>query len=255
MLLHSWNVNGLRAVLGKGFAEILRASGADVYCLQETKANPDQVDLSFLDGTGYQAHWHSADKKGYAGTAVLTRLAPLAVARGMGGPAHDGEGRVLTLEFPAFFLVNVYTPNSQDQLRRLPYRMEWDRAFRAYVKGLEGRGKPVALCGDLNVAHQEIDIARPKENRRSAGFTDEERAGFTDLLAAGFVDTFREFEKGPGHYTWWSFRGGARARNIGWRIDYFVVSAALRPQLRAAGIHPDIVGSDHCPVWVDLAFA
>jgi len=250
--LVSWNVNGLRAVLGKGLPEILAGLDADLVCLQETKAREEQVDVAFLEAMGYRhVFFNSAEKPGYSGTAVFSRLAPLSVNHGMGLPEHDREGRVQHVEYPGFHLVNVYTPNAQDGLRRLPYRMEWDAAFREFLAGLAAT-KPVAFGGDLNVAHQEIDLARPKENRMSAGFSDEERAGFTSLLDAGFVDTFREFENGPGHYSWWSFRGGARARNVGWRIDYWGISKALRPRLAAAGIRPDIHGSDHCPVWIDL---
>ena len=252
MLLYSWNVNGLRAVLGKGFADILRDSRADIYCLQETKAHPDQVDTAFLHSLGYHGHWNSAEKKGYSGTAVFTKRQPLSVRHGFGIPHHDNEGRVLTLEFDTFFLVNVYTPNAQDELRRLPYRMEWDRQFLSHLKSLEAAGKPVIFTGDLNVAHKEIDLARPKENRFNPGFSDEERAGFSAILDAGFLDTFREFERGPGHYSWWSYRGGARERNVGWRLDYFGISSGLRPRLQAAGIRPGIHGSDHCPVWIDL---
>lgn len=252
MLLYSWNVNGLRAVLGKGFTDILRDCNADIYCLQETKAHPDQVDSSFLGSLGYHGFWNSAEKKGYSGVAVFSRQQPLAVHHGMGIPDHDTEGRVLTLEFDTFILVNVYTPNAQDGLRRLPYRMAWDRAFLAHLKNLEATGKPVVFCGDLNVAHQEIDLARPRENRFNPGFSDEERAGFDTLLNSGFIDTFREFEPGPGHYSWWSYRAGARAKNVGWRIDYFGMSSALKPRLEAAGIRPDITGSDHCPVWIAM---
>lgn len=251
MTLYSWNVNGLRAALTKGFADVVAKSGADAFALQETKAQPEQVDLGFAEALGYEVHWHSAEKKGYSGTAVLTRVAPVSVTRGMGKGLPDPEGRVLTLEFDTFHLVNVYTPNAQNELRRLAYRMDWDAAFRSYLKRLDKK-KPVVFCGDLNVAHQEIDLARPKENRRNAGFTDEERDGFTKLLEAGFLDSFREFEKGPGHYSWWSFRGGARARNVGWRLDYFGVSTALRPRLTAAGIRPEVMGSDHCPVWAEI---
>jgi exodeoxyribonuclease III len=252
MLLYSWNVNGLRAVQAKGFAGILAACDADVFCLQETKASPDQIDQSFLAPLGYQAWWNSAEKKGYSGTAVFSRIAPLRVSDGLGIPEHDREGRVQTIEFAAFTLVNVYTPNAQDELRRLPYRMAWDVAFRHHLVKLAACGRPVLFCGDLNVAHQEIDLARPRENRRNPGFTDEERAGFSALLDAGFIDTFRHFEPGPGHYTWWSYRAGARARNIGWRIDCFGAAAGLRQSLAGAGIRPDIHGSDHCPVWLRL---
>jgi exodeoxyribonuclease-3 len=252
MRLVSWNVNGLRAVLGKGFADLLRDNPADVWCLQETKAHPDQVEQTFLEESGWHAHWNSAEKKGYSGVAVFSKVPPLSVRHGFGIDEHDREGRVLTLEFDTFHLVNVYTPNAQDGLRRLPYRMVWDAIFLDHLKRLEDTGKPVIFCGDLNVAHQEIDLARPKENRMNPGFSDEERAGFGKILEAGFIDTFREFESGPGHYSWWSFRGGARARNVGWRIDYFGISKALRPRLQAAGIRPDIHGSDHCPVWIDV---
>jgi exodeoxyribonuclease-3 len=252
MRLVSWNVNGLRAVLGKGFADLLRDHPADVWCLQETKAHPDQVDGTFLQEGGWHAHWNSAEKKGYSGVAVFSKIPPLSVRHGFGLDEHDREGRVLTLEFDTFHLVNVYTPNAQDGLRRLPYRMVWDGVFLDHLKRLEDTGKPVIFCGDLNVAHQEIDLARPKENRMNPGFSDEERAGFGSILEAGFIDTLREFEPGPGHYSWWSFRGGARARNVGWRIDYFGISKALRPRLLAAGIRPDIHGSDHCPVWIDV---
>lgn len=252
MRLISWNVNGLRAVLGKGFADLLRENPADVWCLQETKAHPEQVDRTFLAEGGWHAEWNSAEKKGYSGVAVFSRVPPLSVRHGFGIDEHDREGRVLTLEFETFHLVNVYTPNAQDELRRLPYRMTWDRVFLDHLRRIEDTGKPVIFCGDLNVAHREIDLARPKENRFTPGFSDEERAGFDRLLGAGFIDTFREFEPGPGHYSWWSFRGGARERNVGWRIDYFGISNSLRPRLRAAGIRPDIHGSDHCPVWMDL---
>ncbi|MFM7181062.1 MAG: exodeoxyribonuclease III [Verrucomicrobiales bacterium] len=252
MRLVSWNVNGLRAVLGKGFADLLRDHPADVWCLQETKAHPDQVDGAFLEEGGWHARWNSAEKKGYSGVAVFSKVPPLSVRHGFGIDEHDREGRVLTLEFDTFHLVNVYTPNAQDGLRRLPYRMVWDRVFLDHLKRIEDKGKPVVFGGDLNVAHQEIDLARPKENRMNPGFSDEERAGFGKILEAGFIDTFREFEAGPGHYSWWSFRGGARVRNVGWRIDYFGISKALRPRLQAAGILPDIHGSDHCPVWIDV---
>ncbi len=250
MKLLSWNVNGIRAVLGKNFSDYLQSCGADVLCIQETKASPDQVDLPLPHG--YSAYWNSAVKKGYSGTCAITRVPPIAIHRGIGKNEHDSEGRVLTLEFDRFMLVNVYTPNSQDELRRLDYRTrEWDVAFLDYLQRLE-RHKPVVCCGDLNVAHQEIDLANPKSNRRNAGFTDEERAGFQRLLDAGFVDTFRVFNQQPGQYTWWSYRGGARSRNVGWRIDYFLVSGALRPALRTAWIEPQVMGSDHCPVGLEL---
>jgi len=255
MLAYSWNVNGLRAVLAKGFTDILKDCNADIFCLQETKAHPDQLPPGFFDSLksrGYQAYWNSADKKGYSGTAILTRLNPLRLHYGINNHDHDREGRVITAEYDAFQLVNVYTPNSQNELRRLGYRQQWDRDFLAYLKQLE-KHKPVLLCGDLNVAHEEIDLARPAANRRNAGFTDEERAGFSNLIANNFIDCFREFEKGPGHYTWWSYRAQARSKNIGWRIDYWTISQQLRPNLVAAGIRSDIHGSDHCPVWVELS--
>ncbi|HVZ66525.1 MAG TPA: exodeoxyribonuclease III [Lacunisphaera sp.] len=251
MKLVSWNVNGIRAVLNKGFLGYMAKVGADVICLQETKAHPGDVQhVKWVDG--YTAHWNAAVKKGYSGTATFTRIAPLNVTTGIGLPAHDGEGRVLTLEFPDYYVMNVYQPNSQRGLTRLKYRTgEWDPAFLKYLKKLEKK-KPVVFCGDLNVAHTEIDLTNPKTNRRNAGFTDEERGNFSKLLAKGFVDTFREFEKGPGHYTWWSQMMNCRARNIGWRVDYFVVSAALRPRLKRAWISPEVMGSDHCPVGLEL---
>jgi exodeoxyribonuclease-3 len=246
----SWNVNGLRACLRKGFRDFVAASDADVICLQEIRARPEQVDLEL---PGWTVHWNPALRRGYAGTAVLTREAPRAVYPGMGDEAHDREGRVLTAEFDDLHLVTVYTPNAQRELTRLDYRTrEWDPAFLRFVRGLE-KTKPVVFCGDLNVSHREIDLANPGPNRGNAGFTDEERAGFDRLLAAGFVDTFREFETGGGHYTWWSNRKGVRERNIGWRLDYFLVSGVLRPRLRTAGILADVLGSDHCPVTLELA--
>ena len=248
MKLISWNVNGIRAAVKKGFRDFVAAEDADIVCVQETKAHPDDVPEPW---PGYEAHWNWAEKKGYSGTLVLTKATPVAVARGIGKAEHDREGRVLTAEFADFFLVNVYVPNSKRELTRLDYRQQWDRDFLAYLKKLE-RTKPVIFCGDLNVAHTEIDLARPKDNVKNHGFTPEERAGFDALVAAGFVDTFREFEKGGGHYTWWSQMGGARARNIGWRIDYFLCSDALRSRLKGASIYPHITGSDHCPVGLDL---
>lgn len=251
MKLISWNVNGLRAVLKKNFLEYLGAEQPDILCVQETKAAESDVDPVWP--SGYEAHWNSAEKKGYSGTLILTRVPPMKVSRGMGIAEHDREGRVLAVEYPEFHLVNVYTPNSQRELARLPYRMAWDEAFRAFLSRL-GRTKPVVFCGDLNVAHTEIDLANPKANVRNHGFTVEERGGFTALLESGFVDTFREFEKGGGHYTWWSPMGGARARNVGWRIDYFMVSGALRKPLKSAFIRRDVPGSDHCPVGIELKF-
>jgi exodeoxyribonuclease-3 len=253
MRLISWNVNGIRAALGKGLADFLAAEAPDVLCLQETKARPEQVDLPLEFGP-YRAYWNSAEKKGYSGTAVFTRQKPLSVHNDIGVSIHDKEGRVITAEFPDFHLVNVYTPNAQDQLRRLDYRMRWDKAFRSYLKKLGANGKPVVFCGDLNVAHQEIDIARPKENRNSPGFTGDERASFTRLLKSGFVDSFRHLHPDRTEaYSWWSFRAGARARNVGWRIDYFGVANSLADRITDASILPDVHGSDHCPVVLELA--
>lgn len=243
----SWNVNGLRACMGKGFADAFKALDADFFCLQETKMQAGQLDLTF---EGYQSYWNYAEKKGYSGTAIFTRHNPLSVRYGLGLEEHDTEGRVITLEMPSFFLVTVYTPNSQDGLRRLDYRMQWDDAFREYLQKLDAE-KPVVVCGDLNVAHQEIDLKNPKSNRRNAGFTDEERAKFTALLGAGFTDTFRFFNPTlEGAYSWWSYRFRAREKNAGWRIDYFLTSQALEPRLQQAAIHNEVMGSDHCPVEV-----
>lgn len=249
MKLISWNVNGIRAVLKRGFFELLQREKPDIFCAQETKAHPDVVEA---DWQGYHANWNWADKKGYSGVLTLSREKPLSVTRGIGIAAHDTEGRVLTTEFRKFFLVNVYVPNSQRELGRLPYRQEWDRDFLAYLKELE-KTKPVVFCGDLNVAHREIDLARPKDNVKNHGFTPEERAGFDAVVKAGFIDTFRAFEVGGGHYTWWSQMNKARERNIGWRIDYFLCSQALRPKLKSACIYKDVLGSDHCPVGVEFA--
>ena len=249
MKLISWNVNGIRAALKKGFLDFIAAERADIVCVQETKASPEVVEVEWP--AGYGAHWNWAEKKGYSGTLILTRTEPLSVTRGIGVAGHDREGRVLTAEFADFFLVNVYVPNSQRELTRLDYRQQWDRDFLKHLQALE-RTKPVILCGDLNVAHTEIDLARPKDNVHNHGFTIEERTGFTALVEAGFVDTFREFEKGGGHYTWWSQMNNARARNIGWRIDYFLASSALRARLKSAKIYPHITGSDHCPVGLEL---
>lgn len=238
-------------MLAKGFGEFVAAEAPDVLCLQETKARPEQVQLP-LELGGYRAYWNSAEKPGYSGVAVFTRTAPLQVSQGLGIPEHDREGRVLTLEFADFHLINVYTPNAQDELRRLPYRLEWDLAFRAHCRGLAA-SKPVVFCGDLNVAHQEIDIARPQSNRRSPGFSDEERASFTALLDAGFADTFRHHHPDvAGAYSWWSYRAGARQRNVGWRIDYFGVSTPLLARVASAFILPQVLGSDHCPVGITL---
>ena len=249
--LISWNVNGLRAVVGKGFVDIFNELDADIFCLQETKLQAGQIEL---DLPGYEQYWNYAERKGYSGTAVFTRIHPLSAAYGMGIAEHDMEGRVITLEYDKFYLVNVYTPNSKDGLARLPYRMEWEDDFRAYLKGLE-KTKPVVLCGDLNVAHQEIDLKNPKTNRKNAGFSDEERAKMTELLEAGFIDTFRYFYPDKtGEYSWWSYRFNARKNNAGWRIDYFIVSDALKDQLESASIHQEIFGSDHCPVELKLKF-
>lgn len=249
MKLISWNVNGLRAVMGKGFMESFAALDADIFCLQETKLQEGQIDLAL---PGYHQYWNYAEKKGYSGVAVFTRVEPLHVSRGIGIEEHDHEGRVLTLEFAGFYLVCCYTPNSQDGLKRLDYRMRWEDDFRAYLKGLEA-SKPVVLCGDLNVAHEEIDIKNPKTNRMNAGFTDQERAKMTELLAAGFVDTFRALHPDEtGAYSWWSYRFHARENNAGWRIDYFIVSEALRSRVTNASIHSEVFGSDHCPVELEL---
>lgn len=245
----SWNVNGLRAVFGKGFPDIIASFDADFVCLQETKMQAGQLDAEL---PSYQSYWNYAVKKGYSGTAIYTRHEPLSVSYGIGQEEHDQEGRVITLEYPDYYLITVYTPNSQDELRRLDYRMEWEDAFRSYLVELDAK-KPIIVCGDLNVAHQEIDLKNPKTNRRNAGFTDEERGKFQLLLDAGFVDTFRYFHpEARERYSWWSYRGRARERNAGWRIDYFVTSARLAPRLRSAEIHDQVFGSDHCPVELIL---
>lgn len=249
MKLISWNVNGLRAAMGKGFAESFERLDADVFCLQETKLQEGQIDLPL---PGYHQYWNYAEKKGYSGVAVFTRREPADVRYGIGVEEHDHEGRVLTLEFTDFYLVCCYTPNSQDGLKRLDYRMRWEDDFRAYLKKLE-QSKPVVLCGDLNVAHEEIDIKNPRSNRMNAGFTDQERAKMTELLGSGFVDTFRALHpEETGAYSWWSYRFHARENNAGWRIDYFIVSEALRPRVKAATIHSEVFGSDHCPVGLEL---
>ena len=247
--LISWNVNGLRACVGKGFAEAFKALDADFFCLQETKMQAGQLDLQF---DGYRSYWNYADKKGYSGTAIYTRHEPLSVSYGIGIDEHDHEGRVITLEMPQFYLVTVYTPNSQDGLRRLDYRMRWETDFQNYLHQLDAR-KPVVVCGDMDVAYEEIDIKNPKTNRHNAGFTDEERAAMTRLLGSGFVDTFRYLHPDEVTYSWWSYRFRAREKNAGWRIDYFVVSERLAPQVAEARIHTQVMGSDHCPVEVDLA--
>ena len=247
--LISWNVNGLRACCDKGFRESFERLDADFFCLQETKMQAGQLDLRF---EGYQSYWNYAEKKGYSGTAIFTRHQPLSVAYGIGVEEHDHEGRVITLEMEQFYLITVYVPNSQDELRRLAYRMTWEDAFLSYLKKLEEK-KPVVVCGDLNVAHQEIDLKNPKSNRKNAGFTDEERAKFTTWLNAGFTDTFRYFYPDQKEiYSWWSYRFKAREKNAGWRIDYFVTSASLNDKLVDAKIHTDVFGSDHCPVELTL---
>ena len=248
MKLISWNVNGLRACQSKGFSEVFTQLDADFFCLQETKMQEGQLDLQF---EGYQSFWNYAEKKGYSGTAVYTRHQPLSVSYGMGIDEHDHEGRVITLEMADFFLVCCYTPNSQDGLRRLDYRMKWEDDFRHYLQQLDAR-KPVVLCGDLNVAHEEIDLKKPKTNRQNAGFTDEERQKFTLLLNSGFIDSFRTLYPEQVTYSWWSYRFQARQKNAGWRIDYFVASERLRSRISDAKIHTDIMGSDHCPVELDL---
>ncbi|BCU77511.1 exodeoxyribonuclease III [Luteolibacter sp. LG18] len=251
MKLLSWNVNGIRAVLGKGFGDFVGTEKPDILCLQETKARREQVTVP-PELAGYHAFWNSAQKPGYSGVAVFTREEPLNVHEGMGIEDHDKEGRVLTLEYPDFTLVNVYTPNAQDELRRLPYRLEWDAAFRNHLL-THAKHKPVIFCGDLNVAHHEIDLARPASNRKNPGFSDEERASFTELLGAGFTDTFRHFHPDqPGHYSWWSYRANARQNNVGWRIDYFGATPAFMGNVKDAWILPHVHGSDHCPVGITL---
>lgn len=245
----SWNVNGLRACYDKGFTDAFNRLEADFFCLQETKMQEGQLDAQF---EGYQSYWNYAEKKGYSGTAIFSKIKPLSVTYGLGIEEHDHEGRVITLELESYYLITVYTPNSQEELRRLDYRMRWDDDFRAYLKKLEEK-KPVIVCGDLNVAHKEIDLKNPKTNRKNAGFTDEERAKFTTLLESGFTDTFRYFyPEQEGIYSWWSYRFKAREKNAGWRIDYFLTSDSLKDKLRGANIHTDIFGSDHCPVELTI---
>ncbi len=243
----SWNVNGLRACVQKGFCEYFKEADADVFCIQETKLQKGQIDLSeMLDG--YHDFWNCAEKKGYSGVAMFTKDEPISVTYGMGIPEHDTEGRLITAEFEDYYLITCYTPNSQNELRRLDYRIEWEKALRGYIAGLEQK-KPVMICGDLNVAHNEIDLKNPKTNRRNAGFTDEERAEMTKLLGMGYIDTYRHFyPDAAGEYSWWSYRFRAREKNAGWRIDYFIASDKLRDRLRSAAIHQEIFGSDHCPV-------
>ncbi len=245
----SWNVNGLRAVVGKGFADIFNEIDADFFCLQETKLQEGQIDLSF---DGYESYWNYAEKKGYSGTAIFTKHTPLSVSYGIGVDEHDHEGRVITLEYDSFYLVTVYTPNSQDGLKRLDYRMSWEDDFLAYIKALDEK-KPVIYCGDLNVAHQEIDLKNPKSNRKNAGFTDEERGKMTVVLESGFTDTWRSLNPDvEGVYSWWSYRFNARKNNAGWRIDYFIVSDRIADKIEDAKILTDIYGSDHCPVELDM---
>ena len=247
----SWNVNGIRAVIKKGFYDFLAKYDPDILCIQETKARPEQVDLEL---NGYHCYWNSAEKKGYSGTAIFSKIEPENVKNGLGIEEHDQEGRVITLEFEKYFLVTVYTPNSQSQLKRLQYRTEsWDRAFYDYVVNLE-KSKPVIFCGDLNVAHKEIDLANPKTNKLNAGFTIEERESFDRYMEHGFIDSFRYFNQEPNHYTWWSYRARARDRNIGWRIDYFCLSEAFRTEMKDAYILPDVHGSDHCPVVLEMSW-
>lgn len=249
MKLVSWNVNGLRAILGKGFLDYFREVDVDIFCVQEIKLQEGQVELEL---EGYEKYWSYAVKKGYSGTAVFTRIKPLSVKYGLGIEEHDQEGRVLTIEFDEYYLVNVYTPNSKTDLARLDYRMVWEDEFRKYLKQLD-EVKPVILCGDLNVAHKEIDLKNPKTNRKSAGFTDEERAKMSELLGSGFIDTFRYlYPDKVDAYTWWSYFGKAREKNVGWRIDYFIVSEKLRDKIKDSQIHPHIMGSDHCPVMLEL---
>lgn len=249
MKLISWNVNGLRACVQKNFMESFQELDADIFCLQETKLQEGQIDLT-LDG--YYQYWNYAEKKGYSGTAIFTRIEPMNVTYGIGIEEHDKEGRVITLEYPDYYMITVYVPNSQNELARLPYRMKWEEDFLAYLKRLE-KTKPVIFCGDLNVAHKEIDLKNPKTNRMNAGFTDEERACFTKVVESGFIDTFRYFyPEQTGIYSWWSYRFRAREKNAGWRIDYFCVSEVLKDKLKDAKIHTDILGSDHCPVELDI---
>lgn len=247
--LISWNVNGIRACVQKGFVDIFKKMDADIFCIQESKMQEGQL---VLELEGYHQYWNYAEKKGYSGTAIFTKEQPISDSYGIGIEKHDKEGRVITLEYDKYYMVNVYTPNSQNELARLDYRMEWEEAFKAYLKKLE-ENKPVIVCGDMNVAHNEIDLKNPKTNRKNAGFTDEERGKFTDLLDAGFIDTFRYFYPDMKDiYSWWSYRFSARAKNAGWRIDYFLVSEALKGNLVDAKIHTEIMGSDHCPVELDI---
>ncbi len=247
----SWNVNGLRACVQKGFLDFFNSIDADFFCIQESKLQAGQIDL---DLPGYHQYWNYAEKKGYSGTAIFAKNEPLSASYGIGIEEHDKEGRVITLEYDNFYLVTCYTPNSQNELKRLPYRMQWEDDFREYLKTLDAK-KPVVLCGDLNVAHNEIDLKNPKTNRKNAGFSDEERAKMTELLGSGFTDTFRYFyPDAEGIYSWWSYRFKAREKNAGWRIDYFITSKRINDKLKKAAIHTDVLGSDHCPVEVDIEF-
>lgn len=247
----SWNVNGLRACVQKGFLDYFNSIDADFFCIQESKLQAGQIDLDLPD---YHQYWNYAEKKGYSGTAIFAKNEPLSVSYGIGIEEHDKEGRVITLEYDNFYLVTCYTPNSQNELKRLPYRMQWEDDFREYLKTLDAK-KPVVLCGDLNVAHNEIDLKNPKNNRKNAGFSDEERAKMTELLGSGFTDTFRYFyPDAEGIYSWWSYRFKAREKNAGWRIDYFITSKRMNDKLKKAAIHTDVLGSDHCPVEVDIEF-
>lgn len=247
----SWNVNGLRACVQKGFLDFFNSIDADFFCIHESKLQAGQIDL---DLPGYHQYWNYAEKKGYSGTAIFAKNEPLSVSYGIGIEEHDKEGRVITLEYDNFYLVTCYTPNSQNELKRLPYRMQWEDDFREYLKTLDAK-KPVVLCGDLNVAHNEIDLKNPKTNRKNAGFSDEERAKMTELLGSGFTDTFRYFyPDAEGIYSWWSYRFKAREKNAGWRIDYFITSKRINDKLKKAAIHTDVLGSDHCPVEVDIEF-
>lgn len=249
MKLISWNVNGLRAVVGKNFKEEFEKLDADIFCIQETKLQAGQIEIEL---PGYRDYWNYAERKGYSGTAIFTKHEPIATSYGIGVPEHDTEGRVITLEYPDFYMVNVYTPNSQDGLKRLDYRMCWEDAFRAYLCGLEEK-KGVIVCGDMNVAHEEIDLKNPKTNHHNAGFTDEERGKMTELLNAGFVDSYRYYYPDTeGVYSWWSYRFQARSKNVGWRIDYFLVSEDLKERMTSANIHTEIMGSDHCPVELTI---
>lgn len=249
MKLISWNVNGIRACLNKGFENFFKNIDADVFCIQETKCQENQVSLEF---DGYQSYWNSAEKKGYSGTAIFTKIKPISVAYGIGIDEHDKEGRVITLEFKKFYLVNIYTPNSKRELERLDYRQIWEDEMRKYLLKLNCK-KPVIMCGDLNVAHKEIDLKNPKTNRKNAGFTDEERNKMTELLEVGFIDSFRYlYPEKENAYSWWSYMGHAREKNVGWRIDYFITSESIKDKIKEAKIYPDIMGSDHCPVGLEI---